>query len=250
MAHQMALNPGNKSMPVRTVFNNSRMFRGCSLNSNWALCPDIMKSLHAILMRFREDEVGAQGDIAKMYYMIRVTIEEEMMQLFVWKFEGEERIRTFCMTRLVMGNKPSANLSIIAVRKTAELGTFPEQFPVAYKALIDDSYVDNVFITAPNIDKLRSGIEEIVFVGKKGGFKFKEWIVLDSVQLPGAASADEEKALGVHCDMEKDELVSHGGPVRYSHKFNAIRSIANPSLLLDPSESKDVVSGGSEEICE
>ena len=30
------------------------------------------------------------------------------------------------------------------------------------------------------------------------------------VQLPGAASADEEKALGVHWDVEKDELVSHG----------------------------------------
>ena len=42
------------------------------------------------------------------------------------------------------------------------------------------------------------------------------------VQLPGAASADEEKALGVHWDVEKDELVSHGGPVRYSHKCNAI----------------------------
>ena len=53
-------------------------------------------------MRFGEDKVGAQGDIAKMYYMIRVTIEEDMMQLFVWKFGGEERIRTFCMTRLVM----------------------------------------------------------------------------------------------------------------------------------------------------
>ena len=150
MAHQMALNPGSKSTPVRTVFNNSQMFRGFSLNSSWALGPDIMNSLHAILMRF--SEVVAQGDIAKMYYMIRVTIEEEMMQLFVWKFEGEERIRTFCMTRLIMGNKLRANLS-------------PEQFPVAYN-------VDNVFITAPNIDKLGSGIEEILF---------KEWIVLDSV---------------------------------------------------------------------
>ena len=152
MAHQMALNPGSKSTPVRTVFNNSWMFRGFKLNSGWALGPDIMNSLHTILMRFRKDEVGAQGDIAKMYYMIRVTIEEEMMQLFVWKFGGEERIRTLCMTRLVMGNKMSANLS-------------PEQFPVAYN-------VDNVFITAPNIDKLGSGIEEILF---------KEWIVLDSV---------------------------------------------------------------------
>ena len=71
-------------------------------------------------------------------------------------------------------------------------------------------------------------MEEIVFVGKKGGFKFKKWIVsgqnvqqqVIGVQQPGAASADE--ALGVHWDMEKDELVSHGGPVRYSHKFNAI----------------------------
>ena len=52
------------------------------------------------------------------------------MQLFVWKFGGEERIRMFCMTR---------------------------------------------FITAPNIDKLRSCIEEI----EKGGFKFKEGMFLD-----------------------------------------------------------------------
>ena len=170
MAHQMALNPGSKSTPVRTVFNNSQVFKGFSLNSSWALGPDIMNSLHGVLMRFREDLVGAQGDIAKMYYMIRVTIEEQMMQLFVWKFAGEEQIRTFSMTRLVMGNKPSANLSIIAVRKTAELEDYPEKYPVAYKALIYDSYVDNVFITAPDSNKLRQGIDEIEFVGKKGGF--------------------------------------------------------------------------------
>ena len=136
------------------------------------------------------------------------------MQLFVWKFAGEEQIRTFSMTRLVMGNKPSANLSIIAVRKTAELEDYPEKYPIAYKALIDDSYVDNVFLTASDSDKLRQGIDEIEFVGKKGGFKFKEWIVsgqnvpqqIIGIQLPGAVAADEEKALGVHWDVEKDEL--------------------------------------------
>ena len=214
MAHQMALNPGSKSTPVRTVFNNSQMFKGFSLNSSWALGPDIMNSLHGVLLRFREDLVGAQGDISKMYYMIRVTVEEQMMQLFVWKFDGEEKIRTFSMTRLVMGNKPSANLSIIAVRKTAELENFSEQYPIAFKALVEDSYVDNVFITAPDIDKLSFGIEEIEFVGKKGGFRFKEWIVsgqkvpqqVIGIQLPGAVTPDEEKALGVHWDVEKDEL--------------------------------------------
>ena len=107
MAHQMALNPASKSTPVRTVFNNSQMFRGFSLNSSWALGPYIMNGLHAVLLRFREDVVGAQGDISKMFYMIRVTVEEQMMQLFVWQFADEEKIRIFSMTRLVMGNKPS-----------------------------------------------------------------------------------------------------------------------------------------------
>ena len=137
-----------------------------------------------------------------------------MMQLFVWQFADEEKIRIFSMTRLVMGNKPSTNLSIISVRKTAELGDFPQQYPIANKALVEDSYVDNVFITAPDIGKLREGIVEIEFVGAKGGFKFKEWIVsgqnvqeqVIGVQLPGALSPDEEKALGVHWDVEKDEL--------------------------------------------
>ena len=85
IAHQMAINPGSKSTPVRAVFNSSQVYKGFSLNSSWALGPeDIMANLNGMLMRFREDLVGAQGDITKMYYMVRIEPEEEMMQLFVW----------------------------------------------------------------------------------------------------------------------------------------------------------------------
>ena len=68
-------------------------------------------SLNGILMRFREDLVGAQGDIKKMYYQVRISPEEQMMQLFIWQFEGEDQPQVFAMTRLVMGNKPSANVA-------------------------------------------------------------------------------------------------------------------------------------------
>ena len=50
-----------------------------------------------------------------MFYMVRLSEEDEMMQLFCWRFAGEEDVPIFCMSRLVMGNKPSTNLSIIAV---------------------------------------------------------------------------------------------------------------------------------------
>ena len=63
IAHQMALNPLSKSSPIRTVFNSSQVYKGYSLNSSWDLGPDMTGNLHGILMRFRENIVGAQGDI-------------------------------------------------------------------------------------------------------------------------------------------------------------------------------------------
>ena len=126
MAHQMVVVPSNKSTPIRVVFNSSQKFKGFSLNSSWNLGPDVMANLQATLLRFRKDVVGAQGDISKMFYMVRVTKEEEMMQLFIWKFKGEEKLRTFSMTRLVMENKPSTNISIVAVHK---LEDFKESEP-------------------------------------------------------------------------------------------------------------------------
>ena len=129
-----------------------------------------MNNLLRILVRFREDTVGAQGDITKMYYMIRICAEEQMMQLFIWKFEGEEEIRTFCMTRLGMVNKISSNFSIIAVNDTAELEDFPTRYPDAHEALPENTYVDNVLVVKGTLEEMKATIERIEFVSAKEGF--------------------------------------------------------------------------------
>jgi hypothetical protein len=159
-----------------------------------------MNNMTGILMRFREDAVGAQGDITKMYHMIRISSEEKMMQLFIWKFEGEDEVRTFCMTRLGMGNKISSNFSIIAVNETAKFEDFPTRFPDAHKALTEDNYVDNVLVVKPTLKK------QIELVSAKGGFSYKPWIIsgqnvphqVIQVTLPNAISFEEEKALGIN----------------------------------------------------
>ena len=68
-------------------------------------------------------------------------------------------MRTFCMTRLVMGNKPSTNISIVAVQKSTELEDFPESEPEACEVLKKDIYVDNVFVTAPDMETLSGKFE-------------------------------------------------------------------------------------------
>ena len=214
ISHQVALNPSSKSTPVRVVFNSSQKFRGFSLNTSWELGPDVLNSLHGVLVRFRKDYVGGQGDVKKMYYMVRIAREEQFMQLFLWQFPADDRIRTFCMTRLVMGNKPSGGLSMVAMRETADLGDNALMYPAAYETITRDAYVDNVFRTAPDIETLKRDIADIEKVSAMGGFYYKDWIIsgqdipeqLIGVQLPNAIAVDEERALGINWDVINDQF--------------------------------------------
>ena len=76
VAHQMAPNPTSKTTPVRVVFNSSQNFKGYSLNTSWYKGPDMLNSMVPILLRFREGNYAAQGDMSKMYYMVRITEAE------------------------------------------------------------------------------------------------------------------------------------------------------------------------------
>ena len=211
ISHQIVVVPENKTTPVRVVFNSSQKYMGKSLNSCLALGPEIMNNLQGILLRFREHRVAAAGDIKKMFYCVRVNIEDQMCQLWCHQFENSSEIETFCMTRLVMGNRPSTSISGVAVKETTKLDNFATQFPAARQALDRDSYVDNTNVGAENLEQLQNKIEEIEYVAAKGGFMYKPWTVSGTKSedvLLGYSSEDglSEKNLGVLWLVTKDCL--------------------------------------------
>ena len=65
---------------------------------------------------------------------------------------------------------------------------FQASEPEACEVLKKDIYVDNVFVTAPDLGTLLRRIEGVEKVAGAGGFKFKEWMI------PGQVS-DGEKIL-------------------------------------------------------
>ena len=212
IAHQMVVQPESASTPIRVVFNSSQVYQGHSLNNALELGPDILNSLHGVLMRFRGSVCAAQGDVSKMFYMVKLTLPDQMMQLFVWKFKGETKIRTFCMTGLVMGNRPSTNISIIAMRLNASRGNNKIDYPIAHEALTTNSYVDNTFCGAENDEDLEKAIEQTELVANSAGFHYKEWQRSgvggsESVLLAtGSTDASVEKALGLMWNTSADEL--------------------------------------------
>ena len=197
-----------------------------------------------MLLRFREGVYAAQGDIKKMFYCVKVEYEEEMCQLWVWKFAGENKIRTFAMGRLIMGNKSSTNYSTISVHETAKLFDFETRFPVAHKALVEDTYVDNVLIAKDSTEEIDKGIEDIEFVAAHGSMFFKPWVKSGEdvpvqtiqVDLPNAVKVDEEKALGLSWDVKPD-LLSVKPALLAEKKKGGVPVLVSESLILNPSLS-------------
>ena len=159
--------------------------------------------------------VAAASDIRKMFYCIRMEEEDKFMQLWGWKFLDSSEVETFAMSRVVMGNKPSTNISSVAVKETSKLFEFDKLYADARQALDKDAYVDNVMATAATMEQMKNKIEEIEFLAANGGIKFKPWIIsrYNSPDLKfGPAMHDNEsgelieKALGIQWLVGKDRL--------------------------------------------
>ena len=218
IAHLAAPNPKSKTTPVRICFNASQSYKGHSLNQSWASGPNMLNSMNSIMLRWREALEAGIGDIRKLYYMLRLPVEEQMMQLFLYQWEGEVEPRVYCMCRLIMGSKPAANYAIIALKETVDFESNQEKHPRAVEVVQEDSYMDDLFACDDSREELQKTINDVNAAVEKGGFVCKEWKISHddvenveiNVKLPNQIGEDEEKALGVGWDVKKDELYVPG----------------------------------------
>ena len=116
---------------------------------------------------------------------------------------------TYVIQRVSSGDKPSATIATMALRKTAEMGS--EQYPDAAKIVKHNTYMDDIIKSTthlPIAQKLMQDVETLIV---KGGFKLKEWIFSrdssnSKMSLPNESNVATEKVLGVNWDPIKDYL--------------------------------------------
>ena len=175
LSHFEVLNPSSKSTKCRIVFNSSAKFKGHALNDYLAKGPSMLNSLVGVLLRFREKEHAFIGDISKMFHAIDIPLADQMTHLFLWRgFSKESHPSTYAMTAVNMGDRPSATIAQLALRKSA--AQYRETLPDAAKLIVENSYMDDIPAsteTQQEAVKLTSEIDEIV---ESRGFKIKEWI--------------------------------------------------------------------------
>ena len=77
-----------------------------------------------------------------MFHSINIPYEDQMMHLFLWRFDPQEKPKVFAMTVLNMGDKPSPAIAQICLKQAAEDES--EHFPEASAAITESSYADDI----------------------------------------------------------------------------------------------------------
>ena len=84
----------------------------------------------------------------------------------------EKEPDTYAITAVNMGDRPSATIAIVALKKTAERKQ--KELPEAAQTISDNSYMDDIVDSVPNQQEAIKRTKEIEEILSTGNFKMKE----------------------------------------------------------------------------
>ncbi len=218
VSHLTAPNPHSVTTPVRLVWNSSQEFGGVSMNSILLKGPDVLNPIRAVLLRFREVEHAAIGDITKMYNSVWLEEQEVHVHRFLWRDSPEDEIEDYAVVRVNMGDKPAGCIAHVAMRETAMLPQFSDM-KEERRVIDEDSYVDDLLTSHNDPHCLNEILRGVEYILKAGGFYLKPWVRSGqsgrwdgteskpvTLTLPNQLREEDNKALGVGYLVQEDEL--------------------------------------------
>ena len=206
LPHHEVYKADSTSTPVRIVFNAAASYQGISLNNLLAKGPDVINNLVGILLRFREEEIGMVGDIKKMYNTVKLSEDDMHTHRFLWRnFDLDREPIHYKLKTVTFGDKPSGSIAMLALRKTAEMN---DDFPLASKMIVEDSYVDDIISSVSSRDCAMERIKEVEEVLRPGGFQIKYWVLSgegDDINAK-VLNTEQENVLGLGWKPKQDNF--------------------------------------------
>ena len=213
-----------KPKKIRVVYDCSAKYRGISLNCRLLQGPNLTSSLLGVLLRFREKPIAVMADIEKMFYQVRVPVEDRTLLKFLWWPNGETReaLEEYQMNVHLFGAVSSPACANFALRRTAD--EFGDLFGGDVKDCIRRSFYVDDFMktgsTSEEVLKIARGVRDCCAMGgfRLTGFVSNSTDVMlglpeteraahDKLDLTGdKLTTASQRALGVQWDVSKDTL--------------------------------------------
>ena len=227
----------SSSTPLRLIVDPSATGpNGISLNACELAGSSKIGDLRGCLLRFRSSQKVALGDISKFFNSFSLsTADSSLRRILIpvsgskigFGFDDNPIYKEFAMTNMSFGDKSAPILAALTKHKSTE--TFLSQVEQSLqedvrRALIEQSYVDDLFGNVTWNEDICPLLKEIENISQQGSMSLKEWTRLgDDLQV---------KFLGYTWDAKEDTL-------QLKTWFNAGSKIRGQNL--QPDLSADVL---------
>ena len=185
------------------VYDAAREYKGVSLNKLLCRGPIFMQSLRAILIQFGERKHGIAGDIANMFFQIRIAPKDRDMLCIFWfsKNDMQGQVVAFQFQVASHGLRCTSSIAGYAMIFTAQQN-ISNASKDRTSRLTRDMFVDDSISSVDSIDNGKRIIKEISLLLMSTGFKITKCNACCKEILAGLK--DEDLASSVRSIQEKD----------------------------------------------
>ncbi|XP_017474322.1 PREDICTED: uncharacterized protein LOC108364948 [Rhagoletis zephyria] len=174
LPHFGVVNP-HKPHKLRIVFDAAAAVANISLNSVFLKGPERAQPLMVIMYKFRQRIIAVAGDIEEIFSQVKIRLADVHAQRFLWRDGNQSNdIETYAMTSMIFGAacSPCAAEYI----KNFNAAQFNEVMPRGAKAVIENTYVDDLVISFDNVIEASEVVKEAIAINAASGFRVRNFV--------------------------------------------------------------------------
>lgn len=238
LPHHPVIRHDKKTTKLRVVFDGSaKTSTGISLNDILHNGPVVQRELFDVLISFRTHKFVFLTDIKQMFRQIMIAPEFRKLQCILWKCNQDADIKIIQLNTVTYGLKSS---SYLATRCLIELADrFGDEFPLAARALRENTYVDDVISGGPTLEETLRLRDQLIDLVRRGSFELHKWCANDVNILKGIPSC---KHYFDDVDLNKDSLSMKALGVVYNVNGDQFKFIVPEAIASDNSSKATVLS--------
>ena len=168
---------------IRVVFDASAKTSRGSLNDHLYIGPKLQNSICLVLLNFRRHPLVFSADCVKMYRQISIRPVDRKYQHIFWRLKHDEPVKEYELKTVTYGMSCSSFLSHRVIHQLVQ--DEGDSYPMASKALLEDSYVDDLTTGANTLQQVLELRSQLITLLAKGGFNLSKWCSNDVRILEG-----------------------------------------------------------------
>lgn len=162
-----------KPEKVRLIWDAAARVEGVSFNDMLLKGPDMLVSLFAVLLRFRQKNVAICGDIREMFHQISIRSPDNQAQRFLYKPSPDRPPQIYVMDVATFGATCSPCQAQYVKNQNAN--DLADRYPTAAEAIIKAHYVDDYLDSTDTVDEAVQLLSDVKYVHSQGGFEIRNF---------------------------------------------------------------------------